>query len=372
MKCPVCFNPLRSHRSLNTSLKVCPACRGIWFDRGALPVYVKALSQRESIKPTKTQLFEPRQVNRQPEAAIGRTCPCCDVTMHVRNYAYDSNVFVDQCPTCEGVWTDHREVVRIARHVKPDPRTAAVGQALAENVHDSQKLLDLDPSGYQARTGWLRFLFLPKFVLPLKDDECCNVIPWVTISLITLCCAVFAGQLFWVEDSLAFVQRFAFIPAQFWSLGLVTSMFLHGGIFHLLGNMLFLWLFGDNVEEHLGWWRFIALYVTCELTSALCHSLANPGSTVPCVGASGAIAGVMGAYAIFFPRARIKTYVWGFILEIPAVFYLVGWFGMQILSGLIAAESEGGGIAWFAHIGGFGCGLAWAGIHVLVTRRSSR
>lgn len=372
MQCPACLEPLEPAISLETNINLCSACRGMWFDQGTLPAYVKALSQSETIQPAKTQLFERRQVDVMTGLnAAGKTCPRCDVTMRVFNYAYDSNVFVDRCPNCDGIWTDQDEVKKIAQYIKPDPKTAAVGHALAEEVHEVHRIQNLPPPGVRTRNSLLRFMFLPKFILPLRDDETCSVFPWATMSLIVACCMVFAGEMLLGEDVEAFVRQFALIPAHFFGMGLLTSMFLHASLWHLLGNMFFLWLFGDNIEDRLGWGRFLALYLASGLAGSILHTLAYPDSTVPCIGASGAISGIMGAYVIFFPMARIKTYVWGFIWDIPAVFYLLGWLGLQILSSMLTTRTEGGSIAWFAHIGGFVCGLLWAVLQTIGDRRSA-
>jgi membrane associated rhomboid family serine protease len=145
---------------------------------------------------------------------------------------------------------------------------------------------------------------------------------------------------------------------------LLTSMFLHGGWLHLLGNMLFLWVFGRNVEDLIGGGRFLAFYLCCGLAAGILQVVTNPYSRVPTIGASGAIAGVMGAYLIKFPRARIVTLVFIIVfvttVEIPAWIMLVWWFVIQLFSGLgslATTNYSGGGIAWFAHVGGFVTGM---------------
>jgi membrane associated rhomboid family serine protease len=141
-------------------------------------------------------------------------------------------------------------------------------------------------------------------------------------------------------------------------------MFLHGGWLHLLGNMLFLWVFGRNVEDLIGSGRFVAFYLGCGLVAGVVQVIASPYSRVPTIGASGAIAGVMGAYLIKFPRARIVTLIPIFIfittMEIPAAFLLLWWFAIQFVSGfgsLAETNYTGGGVAWFAHVGGFIAGM---------------
>ncbi|MGE0622802.1 MAG: rhomboid family intramembrane serine protease [Pseudomonadales bacterium] len=147
---------------------------------------------------------------------------------------------------------------------------------------------------------------------------------------------------------------------------LLSSMFMHGGWFHIVGNMWFLWVFGDNVEDVMGPLRFVAFYVLCGLAAAGAQIATDPSSTIPMVGASGAIGGVMGAYALLFPRARVNTLIFlGFYvttIAVPAVFMLGYWFLLQLLGGLPALGEARGGVAFWAHVGGFLGGLALIGL----------
>lgn len=146
-------------------------------------------------------------------------------------------------------------------------------------------------------------------------------------------------------------------------LTLFTSIFLHGGFMHILGNMLYLWIFGNNVEDVMGRWQFVLFYLFCGVLAGLAQVLAGPGVEIPSIGASGAIAGVLGAYVILYPRARVATLVFlGFfarVVYLPALLVLVFWFLLQLLNGVLAvATFQSSGVAWFAHIGGFVAGLA--------------
>ncbi|MEM7100724.1 MAG: rhomboid family intramembrane serine protease [Pseudomonadota bacterium] len=145
---------------------------------------------------------------------------------------------------------------------------------------------------------------------------------------------------------------------------LFSSMFMHGGWFHLLGNMLFLWIFGDNVEDVMGPIRFFIFYVLCGLAAAMAQIATEPSSLIPMVGASGAIGGVMGAYALLFPRARIQLLIFVIVIittiSVPAIFMLAYWFILQLVSGLASFNSTGGGVAFWAHIGGFVAGIVLA------------
>jgi membrane associated rhomboid family serine protease len=161
-----------------------------------------------------------------------------------------------------------------------------------------------------------------------------------------------------------FISVYGLVPDRLQYSSMFTSMFLHGGWLHVLGNMWFLWIYGDNVEDVLGHWKFLVFYLLCGIAAAVVHVLFNPYSRVPTVGASGAIAGVMGAYLVKFPHSRIVTLVPIFIFfttfEIPAALMLIYWFFIQVFSGLGSvgySNVSHGGTAWFAHVGGFLAGI---------------
>jgi len=187
----------------------------------------------------------------------------------------------------------------------------------------------------------------------------------VTIGLIVANTLVFLFQVSLPRPELRmFVQEFGLIPAQFSVPTLVTSVFLHGGWLHFIGNMWYLWIFGDNVEDRMGHLRYLAFYLICGIVAGLGHVVIGPDSYLPTIGASGAIAGVMGAYFVLYPRSRILTLipiiVFIQIIEIPAVFFLAFWFIMQLFSGVgsLAGPNQAGGVAFWAHIAGFVAGLA--------------
>lgn len=199
-------------------------------------------------------------------------------------------------------------------------------------------------------------------MIPLRDSIPSGMTPVVTGWLIAINVLVFAYQLFLPEVELNHViNEYGFTPARLEWMDLFTSMFLHGGFAHLIGNMWFLWVFGDNVEDVLGSAKFLAFYLLCGLAAALLQMVVDPGSNLPNIGASGAISGVMGAYLIKFPHSRILTFVpIFFMFEIPAWIVLIYWFVIQFFSGVGAAagpQSAEGGVAWFAHVGGFVAGM---------------
>jgi membrane associated rhomboid family serine protease len=203
--------------------------------------------------------------------------------------------------------------------------------------------------------------------IPLKDLNPRRTFPFVNITLILANVAVFIYQLTLPPSAFkTFVLANSTIPSRFLSfldghlgfetafLPLVASMFLHSGILHIAGNMLFLWIFGDNVEDFFGHFPYLLFYMVCGIGAGLLHVLFNLHSTLPALGASGAISGVMGAYLILYPRERILTLAFIFLIPIPAVFILVYWFLLQFLSGVSSIGAGAtGGVAWWAHVGGF-------------------
>ncbi len=210
-------------------------------------------------------------------------------------------------------------------------------------------------------------------MIPLKDDNPARRVPYVNLLLIASNLGVFGYQFFYLPQGPAhLIRALGVIPYELFSqteigiapLTLFSAMFIHGGWLHLLGNMLYLWIFGDNVEDRLGHGRYLAFYLTCGVIAALVHAFIFSQSRVPCVGASGAISGVLAAYLLFFPKARVSTLFFFFIfiriIRLPAVVLLGLWIALQVASGITALPARTAGVAWFAHIGGFAAGLVLA------------
>ena len=213
-------------------------------------------------------------------------------------------------------------------------------------------------------------------MIPLRDIIPSRTTPVVTIALITINVLVFLYELSLGRAVDAFTLYWGLVPAAFSWVTVLTSMFLHGGLMHVAGNMLYLWIFGDNVEDRMGHGRYLVFYLLCGIAAALAQTITVPDSVVPMVGASGAIAGVMGAYFVLYPRSRIVTLIPIFfffqIVEVPAIFFLGIWFLMQFVSGVGSIGSTGGGlgggIAFWAHVAGFVAGISG----VIVFRRPER
>ena len=215
-------------------------------------------------------------------------------------------------------------------------------------------------------------------MIPLRDINPTRRFSVITFSLVVLNIAVFVYALtLGAAGTERFLMSFALIPKQLFAHDavaiagipvaptLITSMFLHGGIFHLAGNMLYLWIFGNNIEDAMGRMRFLAFYLLCGAMASYAHAIMNSSSPIPMIGASGAVSGVLGAYLMLYPRARVVTLVLiGFYMrtvEVPAVIVLGLWIALQFLNALFAG-STAGGVAWYAHIAGFVAGIALIGL----------
>ena len=211
-------------------------------------------------------------------------------------------------------------------------------------------------------------------MIPLRDSMRSHTFPVVTVTLIVLNLMIFFHQSVLEQSALImFLSQYALIPARFteiiqshlgaglFHLPLVTATFLHGSWFHVLSNMLYLWIFGDNIEDKLGHVRFLLLYLLTGIAGNLAHIMTDPQSSIPVLGASGAVAGVLGAYILAFPKARITSLI--FILffitvrDIPAFYFLLFWFLLQIYNGVSSLGVMGTTVAWWAHIGGFLAGM---------------
>lgn len=221
-------------------------------------------------------------------------------------------------------------------------------------------------------------------MIPFKDDNPTKNYPIITLIFISINCAVFFYQSFLTPSPKEFIMDYGAIPYFLLTFdtpqpvspitSVITAMFMHGGFLHITGNMLYLWIFGNNIEDQLGMFRFMIFYVLCGYIAAYSHAIINSHSLVPMVGASGAISGVLGAYVVLFPRARIHTLlflgIFITVVRIPAIVVIGMWFILQLVSGLFSVGSKGVGIAWFAHIGGFVSGVVLIKLFTRKRRKS--
>jgi membrane associated rhomboid family serine protease len=209
-------------------------------------------------------------------------------------------------------------------------------------------------------------------MIPYKDDNPTRTVPFVTYGILGASVFVFIMQILSTGGGRDVILSYGAVPAnllRFESnqpihpvLTVFTSMFMHGGLFHLGGNMLYLWIFGNNIEDKLGHTKFLLFYLFCGVVAAFSHVFTSPHSTIPMIGASGAVSGILGAYLLLFPFAKVHTLIFlGFfiqVIKIPALIVIGFWAIIQVVNGLVTQNiANQGGIAWFAHIGGFISGL---------------
>lgn len=231
-------------------------------------------------------------------------------------------------------------------------------------------------------------------MLPLKDDIPTERTPVITIAIIALNILVFLYQLSLGPQQRVFIHALGAIPFEITNkvdlvprialplkATIFTAMFIHGGFFHIFSNMLYLWIFGNNVEDTMGHSRFLVFYLVCGVAAAYSQIYMNPSSRIPMIGASGAVSGILAAYLLLYPHARILTLIFlGFFIQIvhvPALIVLSFWIIVQLINGTAALSIKNGGVAWFAHIGGFIAGLALLKIFLIgstktLPRKASR
>jgi len=365
VKCPACKNELKENFFNDVPIDFCKYCKGAWFDDGELNSIIDTLAKMNNT-PNATIELEKDIVSKYHIHEENRLCPHCKTEMKKLNYAYDSNIIVDKCETCNGIWTDNDEMMRLAVFRKGNPALDRMGEAIAKNRGEvlNKRYNDESSSNYHNSTGaWFRGTGL-RIILPLSDNQERSTFPFIVVAIIAINIIVFILQLIFFKNDalLQFYNQFGLIPSSaFTSIqggySFITSMFLHGSMIHLFGNMLFLWIFGDNIEDRFGHVKFIIIYLFCGIFADIIYVAFNGGSTIPCIGASGAISGIMGAYFLLYPLAKIKTLIYGAIVDIPAWTYIGVWLGFQITFAYVERNRIGGGIGWMAHIGGFAAGI---------------
>lgn len=359
MRCPACNGVLRVVKAKNFVIDICPGCKGVWFDCDDFAPFAGRLSEREDLKPPPPTFFQNRSVTDASKVYEDpRSCPKCQAVLRKFNYAYDSNIMLDKCPNCDGIWTDYGEIQNVAAYLKRDPKADALGASIVKQQRDMENLAAIGEVFKGRIPLWAGYL---KIILPLGDENQTKRFPVINSLVIGACTFIFCLVLFSSELTQEdVVEEYGFSPARFFGIGLVTHMFLHAGVFHLLGNMYFLWIFGDNVEDRLGYIKYILFYLGAGVAAAGLHGVIYADLARPMIGASGAISGVMGAYLVFYPHARIRLFFLYRVIRVPAVGYLGCWFVFQLLFGLFYKGIGILNVAWFAHIGGFVFGVVFA------------
>jgi len=377
MRCPKCGTELKKMFFKSVPVDYCSKCNGLLLPSNDLNVVVDDFIATRDVPNARIEL-DKDVVGKYGISEVNAKCPRCAKKMAKLNYAYDSNIIIDKCAECDVLWVDGGEMLKLAVFRKGNPILDRMGEAIAENrgaaLDARYESMSSARSPYSAYGG-----FAPRIILPLKDDQKCDSTPYSVLFILSVNVIVFVLQsTLWGGGSETYFREFGLVPSTaFASLkggcSFFTSMFLHGGLAHLFGNMLFLFIFGDNVEDRFGHVKFLFLYLFFGICAGLLHIALDPRSLLPAIGASGAISGVMGAYFILYPAAKVKTYIYGAIVDVPAFAYLGGWLLLQLVFAYLDSENMGGGTAWFAHIGGFAAGaLVGAALRYLENEDDSK
>jgi membrane associated rhomboid family serine protease len=340
----------------------CYRCHGAWYEGYQFGQVIKNSEQWRLVQHY-PRIFLPSKIRGAIRWGV-RTCPRDHRDLETFQYVGTSGIFLDRCSQCSGIWVDGGELIMIAERMKRDERWQGVADAFVKHMNDEH-----------AQKEFLKSLPLavlaPVIALPYGDDDSIaflnSVVPVVTIALIATNAVVFFLVNYDVSENMlhsTFLQ-FGFIPSLWYQwYRFVTNLFLHRDFLHLFGNMLFLWVFGDNLERLLGWWRYLLLYLFFGVVANVAFLYAmGVSSPVPVIGASGAISGVLGAYLLLFRKNRIRIFIprIGRIWRVGATGYLGGWIFWQLI--FADLSGIGGGVAYSAHIGGFFAGALFGLIY---------
>lgn len=362
LHCPLCDTVLIFHKEEAIGLYACPKCQGFFIHTSKLSGYIDKVMDKTDIKVKQVLRLEPRKV-KIVHSLIEKLhiCPRCLTTMEKYNYVYDSNVFLDRCSKCNFIWVDKGELEGLVRYRKFVISTEDIAKSIDQELREKAQMKEIAETSRHV-VGLLPLgLVLGIRLFPYSDstDNPRTIFPGVTVSIISINVIILILS-FFRPDRLFY--SWGMIPNSLLN-GLrpytvITSMFLQGSIFHLFGNMFFLWIFGDNVEEKLGHIKFILFYILFGVVASLVHVAINPQSSLPTVGASGAISGIMGAYFVMFPNVRINCLfgvgIYFRKVKIKAFWFLLFWMAMQLLSYIFFRRMSN--IAFGAHISGFGIG----------------
>jgi len=351
--CPACGQQLIKHNYCDIQLDYCPGCGGLWFDDGEMESTVASLIRNDQVEDADIELHKAITKSRQIDEPL-RNCPKCRVELTKFNYAYDSNVILDRCPSCKGVWADGNEINLVASCVKGNPKLDKMGAALAD-FHEEKKIVHDMAKQKGAAFSRTRAYPGPIFPIPIGIDNKTGKTPYILCGIMLINIVIF---LFGLSVNEGLFHRYGFVPMDLFKLTaapkMLSSMFIHADIAHLLGNMIFLWLFGVNIENRIGSKRFILLYLLCGVGAIVGHSVIYAGSLNPLGGASGAISGLMGAFYLLFPKTRINSLFMGRVIKVPAKWYLAGWMVLQLCNGIMSAfPTHFSNIAFWGHLSGF-------------------
>ena len=341
------------------TIDICDTCKGAWFDAGELKALIAAeLQERDDI---------PDAPVTKPGAVITpdnitenkRICPRCDAPMHKVNYGYDSNVVVDHCTACDGVWTDTGEVYKLAVYMKGNPTRRALGEALLGESRYFSTLRDISGAvgALQQHTALPRLLpalawfgLVPAGAVTAEDGPATRRFPVVTtlLMLASLISVVLYKMTGFDPRMFGFVPRQAFYGSQPYTM--LTYGFLYGGFIHLLFVMIFLWLFGDNVEDRFGRAGYLSFFLGALVLAAALQSGFHREQPIPVIGGGVAVSAILGAYLALHAFGRVSMYVAGRSVDIPVVTVMGVWILAQMGISLWALAAETAVMPWYIHV----------------------
>jgi len=364
MFCPECRQVLKVVEEKAFSALLCGSCGGVFYPKGEFYKHLQLVKTRPMKELAAGDAGERSRAPVQAEE-LSAACPGCGAPMRRQTYGFELNVMLE-CARCGGIWARPGQIERVALYLRrpksfgelPDEVLDRYAKGLLDEEEQKQAFEEAKKIG----TSEPSFLACFFQLVPVSDADDLGRWPLATYGLVALnvLLFIFARSLF---------DEMAMVPAQirrgFRLYTLITHQFAHAGVMHLLPNMLFLCAFGDRVEDRFGPWRLLGLYLILGVVAGLAHVFMDSSSLVRCVGASGAISGIMGLYLVLFPAGMLRVTLFARAVRVPAIFYLLLWFGMQVLL------PGGGRVAVAAHLGGFLAG-AWAGGAIRILRKAAR
>ncbi len=360
MECPECHAPFSHVDYHGVSIQECPQCAGIWFEKNQLRDYISQYFIDHPDLPAAKLEYHKLIIGEENLPHGTKTCPRCHCLMTLINYGYDSNILVNKCPKCHGLWTPKSLLSQFAVYFKGNPTMNALGNDLVREEKTKETIKDLVELGDTLSHSAAASPSGP--ILPLGLDFRSKTFPYVTIGIILLNVGAFIYEIINWDTLDTLIHQYGFLPSAVLQNGeyyrFITSLFLHVSILHLSGNMLFFWIFSDNVEDAMGHLKYLFLYLLFGIAGSGFHILLTGDMQTVSIGASGAISGVMGAFLVLYPTAKIKTLIVINTVDIPAFIYIFAWFFFQMVYGLLLASGNLiAQIGYGAHIGGFLCGV---------------
>lgn len=369
MQCPRCGDPLHKKRYHGQVVGVCKTCHGILLKEEQLEPLIDRWCLDHGGAPKEEG---PHPAGERGLASPERACPRCERPMEKFQYAAESGIELDRCPACQVLWLDRRDLGRLAAYRRENPHVARLAQKTgAATPHEA---IEAEHSSQLRALAKSRVVvpYVPKLLPPLEDRAGKQLFPYVTIGLLLTNIAVFVGVVALAPTSVAAYARWGLVPDEVWNLvglpDLVTYSFVHVGLLQLAVNLFFLWSFGEHVEDALGPVLYAASYIICGVVAGLLHSALYPHSVVPCVGGTGAVAGVCAAYIAYYPESRIDVYIADRVVEVPTALFGAVWLAFQgVLVLLVGGYPD---LGYLGHLGGAAVGALLGAAAALQQRKS--